>query len=503
MDPTDAVARPREAGNRTGAGLFVFYAVLTLVLCLGRGAWDLPLTSDNQHYFFIAERAAAGVPPHVSQFDPKHQISGLLGAGAIRVLRPWGLDDVRATRVLSLVATAGAVGLAALAGQWLAGAAAGHIAALVMVGGPGFLFQGSMGCRPKIFLAFFALAAALAVCRRRPALAGVAAACGFLSWQPGIVLLVAAMLSFAVASDTERRGATLRVLAGAALPLLIYHLYFVAHGAFADLWEQAYMFPARYPSGREKIDLLEGVWWLFGFGKSQAGLHVLGYLFVGALALAWGAALCAPTATVRRLRAQPGLIYVCVAGHAALVFTLLEFQGYPDAFFVLPFMALTISVTAVVGSRRLAALLFGGGQRLAAAALVCAAVLATIAHATPPFKVENTLADQYRLAQRVGGFLAQGYSVYAVGCTHLLAMNHVSNHVRYGYFFRRVNRYLTAATRRETGSPFYRPRRDGEMPDMILLSRWFIPGGDSWLAREYYDVTTEEFANQGTKVWVR
>ena len=81
-------------------GLLAF--LLGVVACLTRDPADLPLTLDNQQYFFIAERAASGVPPHVSLFDSKHQAGMLLSAAAIRVGRGLGLGDVHAARVASI-----------------------------------------------------------------------------------------------------------------------------------------------------------------------------------------------------------------------------------------------------------------------------------------------------------------------------------------------------------------------------------------------------------------
>lgn len=33
---------------------------------------DIPFRGDRRHQFFIAERAASGIPPHVNQFSAKH-----------------------------------------------------------------------------------------------------------------------------------------------------------------------------------------------------------------------------------------------------------------------------------------------------------------------------------------------------------------------------------------------------------------------------------------------
>jgi hypothetical protein len=49
----------------------------------------------------------------------------------------------------------------------------------------------------------------------------------------------------------------------------------------------------------------------------------------------------------------------------------------------------------------------------------------------------------------------------------------------------------------------YRPLRDGAMPETILVSRPFVPGGREWLATEYRDETPPELRFQGVRVWRR
>src|SRR5688500_3553860 len=67
------------------------------------------LVGDDQLYFFVAERAASGVPPHLSLVDHKHQLTALLSAIPMRIGRSFGADDVVAGRVASMLAAAGTV----------------------------------------------------------------------------------------------------------------------------------------------------------------------------------------------------------------------------------------------------------------------------------------------------------------------------------------------------------------------------------------------------------
>ena len=103
---------------------------------------------------------------------------------------------------------------------------------------------------------------------------------------------------------------------------------------------------------------------------------------------------------------------------------------------------------------------------------------------------EATLDDQLALGRRVGAWLEEGRSVYAVGCTPLLAFNQADNHVRYGFFFRGLRGWLAEH------EPGFRPERDGAMPDIVLVSRRLFPEA-TWLEQEYRRVPRGAFGRQG------
>jgi len=468
---------------------------------MARGAWDLPLTSDNQHYFFIAERAAAGVPPHVSQFDPKNELSGLLSAAAIRAGDVAGIDEVHATRTLSLVVTALSVALAGWAAWLIGGPLAAHLASVLMLEASGFLYMGSMGCRPKVFLVFFSLAALVAVARRNHAVAGLAGASAFLCWQPGLLLVpvVAAALRFSGGRDRW-----LRFSAGVTIPIVLYHGYFLAKGALAPMLEQAYRVPAMY-SDYAIRPLSASLNWLTHALAAPLGGATPGRLLLACLLSAWLIAASSPRRAVSTMLRRPGLLCCFVLANLTVLFTLVDYQGYPDTFFCLPFLAV-LAATVIAGSVKALAERTGlrlGGRATLGAAVVAAVVLAVGARGWSRFPRQFSLADQYRLGREVGKLISYGYTIYAVGCTHLLAFNRVNNYVPYGYFFRRINRFIVDEARRTTGRRVYMPLVDGRLPEVILLSRWFIPWGRTWLERDYQEVTTRDYRRQGISVWMR
>jgi hypothetical protein len=502
--PRDRASAPPAAGSRLAVLLSSEPFALTafflagLAVCWIARPLSLPLLSDNQHYYFIAERAAAGVPPHVSHFDPKHALSMLLSAGAMLLGRRLGVDDVLAARALSILITAASMALTWLVARRLTGSViAAYLAGLAMLGFSRFVLMGAMGARPKVFMVFFMLLALLWVGERRPLLAGLAGAAAFLCWQPAAILLGFAPPVLLLERSCGRRLA--RYALGAAVPIAAYQAYFVVTGAIGEQLSQAYGFPSSYLGSFPPP--LHGValhaTWILGIKNG-----ITAETLVPAAALAADVVLLAVAAVRPRrlwaaLVAEPGRLYFLLCAHAALFFDLWNYQGFPDRFLLEPFMAVGAGALGAWLARSFART--GAVAELVAATVAFAFVALPIARAEYRLDVPFDLADQEALAARVDGMLDEGLSVWAVGCTHLLALAHTNNFVPYGFFFRGVEHYAIA----HTGQNPYLPTRSGVLPDVILWSRSKLRGADLWLPVEYRRVDEPGFRAQGIRIWRR
>ena len=498
---------PRDDGGPGSPGpstavVVAAWLVVGLVACAIQHPLHVPLQVDNQHYFFIAERAASGTPPHVSQFEPKNAVSMLMTAAAMKVGRVVGVSDLMSARALSVLFAAMVVPLVWLVTREMTtNRVSPHLAAGAMLSFATFFHMAAMGARPKVFLATFLLLTTLAVARRRPAVAGVMAAAAFLCWQPGLLLLGSALVVFVLTGSGLR---SIGVCAGAFLAVtLAYEGYFLAHGVLGVQIEQAYLFPATYMqadmtptaeiAGRRLL-------WTLKLGHGPQPRNAIAIVALIGF-VAWWVRVALRPATLLSLRARPGPAFLVLAGHVALAFTLTNFQGHPDAFLVEPFIAVLAGLTAgaLVGlvTERAGA---GAGRVLIG---VCAAALALLAvsRAGDRASLERrySLADQLDAGSRVGELLDEGLSVYAVGCTHLLAFNHVSNFVPFGFFFRGLSPYIE----QRFGTPIYLPYRDDRPPDVILASRSGLTGADQWLRENYRETPEPLFAAQGIRVWRR
>jgi hypothetical protein len=493
------------ASQSTATRLFwcALFFVAGLYLCWGHGPRVKPFNQDNQIYFFMAERAAAGVPPHVSLVDHKNSLSTILSGWAIRAGRVVGLDDVMGARVLSMTMAAGTV-----AGVWLltleltGSVPSAVLAAVVMLTFVDFFMQGAMGVRPKIFMAFFLVFALVAFARRRRVTSGVLATASFLCWQPA--LLVLGSLGAATLVESDRWRKTGRLVAGTVLAMLAYEAYFVAHGALADQLYQNWRMPADIAA--YKVDSFkDSIHFVFRVGLWRKDYEwVFSTTFMASLVLAWLWLAVRSRATWRYFREHPVWPATLSCATTALAFTLFNHQAYPDMFFLHPLIAVSCGVVAggvvefVGGRARSPRRLLGWALTVAMVAAIVPLLVVRLNYFGGNTRLK--LQDQIALAGEVAKLAAKYGPVWAIGCPHLLAFNHMDNQTPYGLLIDpKVRAHIAQLT---DGKPYY-PLKDGKMPGVILTAR----GGERkvipWLPRYYEELPRPDFKSQGIHVWLR
>jgi hypothetical protein len=493
------------AGKR---GRFLAWALVAALFAGSLDVADRPLVADNQIYFFLAERAASGVPPHVSMVDPKNDLAVLLTAAAMRVGRLAGIDDVATSRAVSLVFFAAAIALAAeLAATLTGSAAAGHVAALALLSVRGLAEHAAVGSNVKVFLVAFVLLAHLAAAhgsRRAKGrsescdlLAGLAAGAAFAVWQPAL-LVVGAVVFEALLS---RRGGWRRaavVAASATLPFAACEAWFASVGALGPQLHQTQVMALGSLHEPRRL----GAALRFVLQEGGPRLRVVPCAF----ALSWIAAAVVTMAAPRRAwamaRDRGGLASFVVGASASTAFTLYDHQGVPDLFFPYPYFAvggaLLVAVAASLASK--AASRIRPGLSVGASAFVFAAAGLALCLPLRDFLRHRQapaydLRDQRRLADEVRALHAQHGSVWVYGAVHLLGLAHLDNHVPIGLYYDD----LEALVRRDD----YRPLREGRMPEIIVHTRGVPPGGSRFLLDEYVEITPPNFAAQLAMVWRR
>jgi hypothetical protein len=470
-------------------------ALLLLLYSLNVGIREIPLLGDNQMYFFISERVASGHPPYTSQFDPKNALSVMLWGLAIWIGRVFGLSDVMSARALSLLIIGASTGSIWLVAYRLTGSRkAALLSALAVFSFPGYLSLSSMGCRPKSLVILFALLSINFTSRRKPFWAGFFASLGFLCWQPALLILAALLIALFLG---ERRWRDVsRAVMGAILPVVLYESYFVLTGTLSRQIEQAVLYPARYMSSEFSGYLLSlrelAIMWVKGFGV----LNILPLAFAWGFIKIWADALRRKGGFGDFTQKDRTFLFFALALHGTLVFTYYAHQGYPDYYFAFPFIAIVSGwalARFVDGVSRIA------GDRAVRPAVLVLSVALLVPSLIWTFsqRFSFRLSDQYRLAEDVGRFLEEGKTVYCMGCTHLLAFDHSDNWLVHGYFADTVDRYLSDQSK----GGIFEPTRNGEWPEIVLLSHYGPAGVRKWLSNRYVEITTEPFLRQNIHVY--
>lgn len=255
--------------------------------------------------------------------DPENALNSLLAGAAIYLGRFVGMDDLLASRLVSMTAASAAVvGVWRLSFQLRPRLWASIYSAAVMLSCSRFFYHAAMGERPKIFLVCFVVLALERYAAGGLFFAGFFAAAAFLSWQPGAVVLLTILGSACLVSDW--RTTVPRILAGFFTGLLLYESYFLYHGALGDQLYQSYatavsarfwLYTSRGALPTQLLSLavilsLPLVWWIQSrlgpvSNRSKALLAVAG----ATMLFAWGASQLLsseePTASTPTVKSAP------------------------------------------------------------------------------------------------------------------------------------------------------------------------------------------------------
>jgi len=467
-----------------------------LSVCAAYDITGRAILADNQIFFFLSERAAAGVPPHVSMADPKTQLSSLLSGAAIAAGAIAGIDPVMSFRALSVASVLMSVWLAyrlatMLSGHAVAGVAAG--AALMVV--EGLFLEGASGGRPHVFTVTAMLAAHVLMIARRYIASGFAAACALLCWQPSAIVLGSIGLSLLLSREAPLRRATLVAL-GAAIAAAAYEAYFVWHGVAGEQLFQEFVLPTG--SIHRMDSLFENFWFVVTDARAyRAWPRLLPALFLLVVLVRWAGALARPRAVVETVRARPEVTAFWIAAHLGFAFTVYEHQAHPDLLLVQPYYAVAcgwlLGELLLLGSpsRRRIAVAWAVVMLLLGWGYMQGRLIARLIGPGAAFG----LADQRAMADAIRLYYDHRRTVWMLGPMHLLALLHQNNWVPYGFFWDDLNRHMDTDA--------YRPLRDGRMPNIIVSGRGIVPGQAGWRRHEYQDVTPPRFQVHNVRVFAR
>ena len=383
-------AQPTQpAAQRRVRDPVVWLVGLIALIVYALHGFDGVLSRDLGVYAYGAQGVIDGLPPYVGILNRAGPLAHLIPAIGVAIARLLSMDDLFAMRLTYMAISAGCVCVVYALGRRILGSRwAGLVAAAVFLSFYGFIEMATYGPREKTPMVLFMALMLLAIAHRGWFAAGVCASLAVLTWQPAALpaAIALAVPLLGLHGPSRRRAFTL-LFGGGVLPLVVTAAYFASMGALAEFADGFLLLNYRYTPATPFAETA-----LQGWRSLQRGYGVtLWLMLVGIAALV--------TATVARVRGlgwtgamNTPLVVTGCAGVAAVLWTLYDIDGWPDAFIVLPFAAIGVAwALDAIGARGTSS------QRGAVLALFLVAELA--------------LATTYSVSRRDTDLVAQRASV--------------------------------------------------------------------------------------------
>jgi hypothetical protein len=311
---------------------------------------------DAAIYDYIAQAILRGQTPYRDVIDIKGPLAPQLSALAMLMGKSVGLRDIIAVRLLHVLLVGLLSAVTYLVGAiYLRSRAAGILAALVPLVFPQFIEMMVAGTQPKLPMILFGMLSLLLIAKDRPFWAGACSMLCCLCWQPGLMFTGVAVLIFSRYLSNWKDGRVVKVLAGAAIPLIVTLAYFYLRGALSEMWAWTITYnytvfgPAAKRAFGEAADHLFKIMYrvfqpeIFVLSLSAVGL--IGYLIERIVTkVKHKEAIGAPDLFEDAIL-MPPLIY--------LAFCLINMQGGPDLIPLVPFVGIFVGWVMVKCERAL------------------------------------------------------------------------------------------------------------------------------------------------------
>lgn len=353
----------------------IFFGLVVALALVIIWKYDPPqrnMDGDASFMLYAGQQILRGNAPYKTVGIVKLPFSPILAATGIAAGRAFGLADVLGGRYIFVLCAALAAGATFLVGKQLGGIEFGVLSALALLGLQTFGIHAARGPEPKMALVTAGMLCVWFLAKRKWFAAGIAAACAFLTWQPGLIFVACAFLAPLLETRAKRRRGLAWSSAGILLPLLLVGIYLFANEALTPMWNQTIGANANYFQERKAA---AGLWnvvtsnvtrlWTVtnSCATTEPALLFLGWLGLfgsGAFVL-WRAGrmiLRARTQSLHDSQKQFLLntLPLLITGGALFGFSLLDVQSCMDFVPLMPYFALGAGLVLFCVVRLLAAL---------------------------------------------------------------------------------------------------------------------------------------------------
>lgn len=324
--------------------------VLTLLVLWQYDPLHRSLLRDPGIFAYLSQLVAQGYVPHRDAFNEQASLTFIVGGLAMRLGDLFGLHHLISFRFAAMLAVALVVVLTYLLGaRFTRSRVVGFIAALILLGFPGYGERAATALEPKGLMLVFGLTALLFLTYRKWFIAGIFGALAALTWQTAAgYLLVALLLAFIQggASWSARFRALGMTLAAALGVFGIYFLYFLTQNAQVEMLQQTLLAPGIMH--RVAVRTLD---WRIGklirtFNRGYSSHIEFGILALVGL-LTWLVVYLRPWEIRTLFRRAFYYLFqnrrtagILLTTFGFLLSSFLDFQNYPDWFPLLPFVSL-------------------------------------------------------------------------------------------------------------------------------------------------------------------
>jgi hypothetical protein len=414
--------------------LLVSCCLIALLVYLAQGfhGW---LNKDLALYAYAGQQVAEGVPPYVAVANRAGPLAHLLPGVAVVVGRAVGADDLLAMRVFFMLIAIGCVGLAYLLGRDLFHSRlAGVSTAAALLAFHGFISLASNGPREKTAMVLFCLAALLATTRQRWLIAGFLVGLATLVWQPVFFALCAGAVVAVIVGVPPggRWRAMARFGVGGLIPAALTAASYAAIGRLQVFLECFVLINGKYTSQVENSLLSNaGDSWSAltdGYGAS------LWLVLIGAVSIVGTSVLVAVRGRPQDFR-DAAHIAAGVACLAGLAWTVRAFDGWPDAFLLLPFAALGIGSLVHAVAQRIP-------PRVALVGVVVLSAACTATALAHALGTRNDRLDRQREAVERVMRVVPHARFYSVEAPHVLVFTHQRQVSRFQTFGNGMGDYI-------------------------------------------------------------
>lgn len=467
-----------------------------------------PIGGDLSMWDYMAQSIARGAVPYRDVVNIKTPLGAYLGAVAVWMAKPFGIQDLLAIRYAFILQAAMVVTFTYLVFEayWHRRLPA-VLAASLMLAYDSFGVWNASGSQLKTTTLLFGLWALYMAARQKGFWAGLLGALSFWAWQPGLLFAGAVGLTACQFLTRPLHRRALETAAGAGLMLLLPLAYFAAVGALDDLFNWCFKFNT---SANSSITTASG-WARLGVvvEKSYPNERQLFWIAPAGLFLHL-------VDTLLELR-QEGLrkwlesswkLAPTLAFAVYAFFTYFNLQSGPDAILFLPFISIYLAYLAMRLGDGLEITLKDVEKYLPYQLTVSQTLQIVLLVGTAGFFIldsfkynpQFTLSEQEQECRVVLDALCPGDKVYAHGSLDLLVLGGLENADRYIYFDRGKDIF---AARLEGGFDRIVARLEAAKPRFVALAKLdkleHRQELEQWVATHYEPYTIIHSTNSGIR----